>query len=82
MVYRRRLRWLPPLENDEEVKKGRRLKILTPKKILTRPPILLEQTKAVNISSKLKNEISRILYPLYQHNKITKKVGSNLIKSL
>ena len=37
------------------------LKILTPNKLLTRPPILLAQIKAGNNSYKLKNEIRQIL---------------------
>ena len=61
---------MPPLE-----KTG--LKILTPNKLLTRLPILLAQIKAGNNSYKLKNEIRQILYLLFQHNKITKKVYNN-----
>ena len=71
-----------PLEGDEEVKEGKGLKILTPNKLLTRLPILLAQRKAGNNSCNLKNETRQILHFLYQHNKITKKVYSNLIKSL
>ena len=67
---------------EEEVKEEKGLKILTPNKLLTRLPILLAQIKAGNNSYKLKNEIRQILYLLYQHNKITKKVYNNLIKSL
>ena len=59
---------------EEEVKEEKGLKILTPNKLLTRLPILLAQIKAGNNSYKLKNEIRQILYLLYQHNKITKKV--------
>ena len=74
---------MPPLEgNEEEVKEGKGLEILTPKKLLTRLPILLAQIKAGNNSYKLKNEIRQILHLLYQHNKITKKVYNNLIKPL
>ena len=74
---------MPPLEGDkEEVKEGKRLKILTPNKLLTRYPIFLPQIKAGNNSYKLKNEIRQILYLLYQDNKIIKKVYNNLIKSL
>ena len=74
---------MPPLEGDkEEVKEGKGLKILTPNKLLTRLAISLAQIKAGNNSCKLKYEIRKILYLLYQHNKITKKVYSNLIKSL
>ena len=72
-----------PLKGDkEEVKEEKGLKILTPNKLLTSFPILLAQIKAENNSNKLKNEIRQVLYPLYQHNKITKKVHNNLIKSL
>ena len=71
-----------PLEGDEEVKEGKGLKILTPNRLLTRLPILFAQRKAGNNSCNLKNEMRQILHFLYQHNKITKKVYSNLIKSL
>ena len=73
---------MPPLEGDEEVNGGKGLKILTPDKLLTRLRILLAQIKAGNNSNKLKNEIRQILYLLYHHNKITKKVYNNLTKSL
>ena len=72
---------MPP-RGDEEVKEGKELKILIPKKLLTRLPILLAQIKAENNLYKFKNEIRQRLYLLYQHNKITKKVYNNLIKSL
>ena len=73
---------MSPLEGDEEVKEGKGLKILTPNKLLTRLPILLAQIIAGNNSYKIKNEIRQMLYLLYQHNKITKKVYINIIKSL
>ena len=74
---------MSPLEGDEEeVKNGKGFTILTSKKLLTRLSILLAQIKAANNSNKLKTEIRQILYLLYQHNKITKKVYNNLIKSL
>ena len=42
---------IPPLEGDEEeVKEGTGLKILTPNKLLARLPILLAQVKAGNYS--------------------------------
>ena len=38
---------MPPLEGDEEeVKEGKELKMLTPNKLLTRLPISLAQIKA------------------------------------
>ena len=72
---------MPALKGDE-VKKGKGLRILPPNKLLTRLPVLLAQIKAGNNSYKLKNEIRQILYLLYQHNKITKKVYKILMKSL
>ena len=72
---------MPPLESDEEVKEGEGLKILTPNKLLTRLPVLVAQIKVGNYLYKLKNEIRQTLYLLYQHNKITKKLYNNLIKS-
>ena len=72
---------LPPLEGDEKkVKEGKGLQISTPNKLLTRLPVLSLKTKAVNNSYKLKSEIRKTLYLLYQHNKISKKVCNNLIK--
>ena len=79
---------MSPLEGDEEEfvfiqtmapleEKG--FKTLTPNKLLTRLPVLLSQIKVGNNSSKLKCEIRQILYLLYQHNKITKNLYSNLL---
>ena len=74
---------MPPLEvNEEEVKEGKGLQKLTPIKLLTKFPILLAQIKAGNNSYNLINETRQILYLLYQHNKISKKLYNNLIKSL
>ena len=74
---------MPPLESDkEEVREGKGLKTLIQNKLLTRLLILLAQIKAENNSYELKNGIREVLYLLYQHNKIIKKVLNNLIKSL
>ena len=73
---------MPPLEGDERVKEGKGLKIITPNKLLTRLPISLALIKAGNNSYKFKNEVRQMLYLLYSHNKITRKVYKNLIKSL
>ena len=74
---------MPPLESDEEeVKERKGLKILTPNKLLIRLPILLAQINDGNNSCKLINEVRQILYLLYQHKKITKRVYNNLMKSL
>ena len=67
------------LEGDE-VKEEKGFKILTPSKLLIRLPVLLAQIKAGKNSYKLKHEFRQILYFLYQHNKITKKVYKNLLK--
>ena len=74
---------MPPQGGDEEeVREGKGIQILTPNKLLTRLKMLLAQIKAGNNSYKLKNEIRQILHLLYQYNGITKKVYNNLIKSI
>ena len=74
---------MPPQEGDEKVREENGVQILTPTKLLTRLPILSAQIKAGNNSYKLKNEIKQILlYLLYQHSKITRKVYNTLIKPL
>ena len=52
---------------------GKQLKILTPKQMLQRLPIVLAQVKAGNNSQNLLNEIRQTAYSLYQSKKITKK---------
>ena len=61
---------------------GKGLKILTPKQMLQRLPIALAQVKAGNNSESLLNEIRQIVYSLYQSKQMTKKVYSNIIKSI
>ena len=61
---------------------GTGLKILTPKQVLQRLPIALAQVKAGNSSESLLNEIRQIVYSLYQSKEITKKVYSDIIKSI
>ena len=65
-----------------KTKQGTGLKILTPKQILQRLPIAIAQVKAGNNSENLLNEISQIVYSLYQLKRITKKVYNNIIKSM
>ena len=48
---------MPPLERDEEDTEGKRLKILTPNKLLTRLSALLAQIKDGHNSNKLNNKI-------------------------
>ena len=71
---------LKPRERKKKAGKG--LKILTPNKLIIKLPTLLAQIKTRNNPYQLKNEIRQIMYLLYQHNKITKKVCNNLIKLL
>ena len=66
----------------EDKTKGTGLKILTPKQMLQRLPIALAQIKAGNNSEHLLNQIRKIVYSLYQSKEITKKVYSNIIKSI
>ena len=61
---------------------GTGLKILTPKEMLQRLPIVLAQIKAGNNSQNLLNEIRQIVYSLYQSKEITKKVYGNILKSI
>ena len=69
-------------DEEEEVKEGKELKILTLNKLLMRLPVLLAKIEARNNSYKLENKIRQIVYLQYQHNKITKELYNNLIKSL
>ena len=52
---------------------GKGLKILTPKQMLQKLPIVLEQVKASNTSENSLNEIIQIIYSFHQSKEITKK---------
>ena len=54
------------LHTNKEKQQGQGLKLLTPKQMIVRLPILLAQLKAGNNSEKLKNEIRQIVYSLYR----------------
>ena len=69
-------------EAKTKATKGRELKILTPKQMLQRLPIALAQVKAGNNSESLLNKIRQTVYSLHQSKEITKKVYSNVIKSI
>ena len=62
--------------------KGTGLKILMPKQMLHRLPIVLAQVKVSNNSEVLLNKIRQIVYSLYQSKQITKKVYNSIIKSI
>ena len=68
--------------NIYESKQGKGLKILTPKQMPQRLPIALSQIKAGNNSESFSNDIRQIVYSLYQSKEITKKVYTNIIKSI
>ena len=70
------------LRPEELQQEGEGLKILTPSEMLKRLPIALAQIKAGNNSESLLNEIRQIVYSLYRSKEITKKVYSNIIKSI
>ena len=69
-------------EAKHKKKYGEGLKILTPKWMLQRLPIALAQVKAGNTFGNLLNEIRQIIYSLYCEKEITKKVYSNIMKSI
>ena len=69
---------MPPLEPEEDAAERQRrqgLKLLTPRQMITRLPILLAQLKAENNSQKLKNEIRQLLYHLHR-SKILKSLNT------
>ena len=78
----KKIAYVPTMPSIEEQAKEKGLKVLNPSKILTRLTVLLIQIKAKNNSYKLKNEIRKMLYVLYQDNKITKNLYNSMIKSL
>ena len=61
------------LEFNQLDQEGSGLKILTPKRMLSRLPISLAKLKAGKNSEKPKNEIRQILYSLYRSRKTYKK---------
>ena len=66
----------------EEQTEETALKILSPKQMLQRLPIVLAQVKAGNNSERLLNEIRLIAYSLYQSKQITKKLYNHIIESI
>ena len=73
------------LEDEQEAAKRQQrqgLKILTPKQMITRLPILLAQLKAANNSQKLKNEIRQIVYSLYRSKNVGKIIYNSLMNPI
>ena len=58
---------MPPIEDDEELKKGKKTQ-------LTRLPVFLVLIKAGNGSYKLEIKIKQMLYLLFKEVKITKGI--------
>ena len=83
---------MPQLESEEQApqrQKGQGLKIMTPKQLMARLPILLSQVKVGNNSQKLKseiqdlkNEIRQIIYSLYRSKNLSKTIYNHLINSM
>ena len=65
-----------------EEQKDRELKVMTPKQILSRLPILLAQLKAGSNSQKLKNEIRQLLYHLYRSKHLSKTIYNSLMNTI
>ena len=61
---------------------GKGHKILPPKQLLQRLPLLLARVKAGNTSENILDEIRQIVYSLYQAKQISKKVYNNSLKSI
>ena len=66
--------WEIGVSKQTVVRVYRILKILTPKQMLQRLPIVLAQVKAGKTSENLLNEITQIIYSLYQAKEINKNV--------
>ena len=70
------------LGDKEEQEIGKGLKIMTPRQIITRLPILLAQKQVGNNSQKLNNEIRKIFYSLYRSKNLSKTIYNHLISSI
>ena len=58
---------MPELESEESAdQRGQGVRVLTPKQMISRLPILLCQLQAGHDSQKLKNEIRQLLYSLHR----------------
>ena len=74
---------MPELENEESTaQQGQGVKILTPKQMLSRLPILLAQLQAGNNSQKLKSEIRQLLYLLYRSKKLSKTIYNSFMNTV
>ena len=67
------------LDFNKHAQKGQGLKILIPKQMLNRLPIVLAQLQAGNNSNKQNSEIRQLLYSLYRSKNMTEQVYKSLI---
>ena len=72
---------MPPLQYEKPIG-GKGLKIMTPRQMITRLPILSAQVKAGNNSNKLKNEIRQIVYSLCRSKNLSKTIYNHLINNI
>ena len=72
----------PPPEPPKIPTIGKGLKIMIPKQMITRLPILLAQRQAGNNSQKLKNEVRQIIYSFYRSKNLPKTLYNHLINSI
>ena len=63
-------------------KKRKGIKILTPKQMLQKLPIVLAPVKAGYTFENLLNEIRQTIYSLYREKEVTKKVQNNIMNSI
>ena len=70
------------LGDKEEPEIGKELKIITPKQMITRLPMLLAQKQAGNDSQKLNNEIRQIIYSLNRSKNLSKTAYNHLINNI
>ena len=78
---------MPELETEEfdeqrRNQQGQGLKILTPKQMIIRLPVLLVQLKAGINSERLKSEIRQIVYSLYRLRNLSKTIYNNLVNAI
>ena len=79
------IRDMPNLESEEDAEKrqkGHGLKIMKPKQMITRLPILLAQKQAGNNSQKLNNEIRQIIYSFHRSKNLSKTIYNHLINNI
>ena len=67
---------------NDQIQKGKGLKILTSDQMFSRLPIALAQLKTGKNTENLKNEIRQLLYSLYRSKKLSKTIDNNFINTI